>query len=249
MEDKLRYQELKEQLKNAGCDVDMDICNTKGFIFPRKYDYILCKYLGAFKNHGFNSNIIHCLAQPKKYSMIPVLLREFYNANVPAFTFDYYRWYLGDGLYKIGYKDDFFYDYIKISSNVQYGESRQMVVLLLGRSKREEALDKLIDIMNNWDYDVLKETLSALSSFKSERVYDEVKLFSEKLISEKGKKKFTEDMYAVSSQLHKNYTDNEKKRYVQEMYTEVIMRVNKILKRHDSEIPKDRRKLFKKISK
>lgn len=246
MDDKIKYQELKDKLKNAGCDVDMDMCNTKGFIFPKEYDYILCEYLGVFKNHGLNSNIIHCLAQPKKYSMIPILLREFYCA--PSSTFDYYRWYLGDGLYKIGYKDEFFYDYIEIVSNVQYGESRQMIVLLLGRSKRQEALEKLITLMNNWDYDIMKETLSALNLFKSERVYNEVKIFSEKLISEKGKEKYIKDMYEVSSQFHKNYTDSEKKRYVQEMYTEVIMRVNKILKRHSGEIPKDRRRLFEKVS-
>ncbi len=240
LEDKMRYQELKNKLKNAGCNADISYAGTKGFIFPEEYDHIILEYLGTFEREGLNSHILHCIVKSKKYSLIPVLLEQFHN----TLQDNTYRWTLGDGLYIIGYKDEFFYDYMEIAGNAEYGISRQMVVWLLGRSKRQEAFELLISLMNNWDYDVMMHTLSALNLIKSERVYDEVKHFAEEIISEKGKERFKSEMYARVSKHWKDDTEAQKRRTVQGIYTEYIRHINKILVRHGNEIPKEYRKLY-----
>lgn len=249
MDDIARYEELKERLKNEGCTADLALRNTSGFIFPKKYNEFLVEYLGTFNECRYNEIILHLIARSKDHKMIPVLLNEFYNAPV-SLQFDEYRWYIGDGLYVIGYDDKYFDDYMKIAGNDRYGRSRTMVVWLLGRSKRPEALELLISQMHNWDLDVILATLSALNLFKSrpERVYEEVRKFADLLISEKGKEKIIKYMHERFGQkyIDFNYSELEIKRDIQEMYTEVISHVNKILRRHNDEIPKECRKIFSK---
>lgn len=247
MDDKVRYQELKAKLKNDGCNADLDLRNTKGFIFPKEYCQIVIEYLGTFKECRYNTIIVHLLARSKDHHMIPVLLNEFYNAPM-SLPYDEYRWYICDGLYVIGYDDKYFDDYMKIAGNVQYGRSRAMVIRLLGRSKRIEALELLLDQMHNWDHDVMLDTLSALNLFKivPERVYAEVRKFADLLISEKGREKIIKDMHERYAEKYKDYSKIEIKRDIQEMYTLIINYVNKILKRRNDEIPKDLRKIFPK---
>lgn len=155
MDDNAKYNELKDKLKSVGCTFDMDKYNLKGFVFPDEYDHILCEYLGTFEKCRYKSRIVHCLAKPKKYKMIPVLLKEYDNNNVYETWTNQYRWYLSDALHRIGYNDNFFNEYMKIINNKQYGKAREPIVSLLGRSKRHEALEKLTELLHDWDHDVM----------------------------------------------------------------------------------------------
>lgn len=60
--------------------------------------------------------------------------------------------------------------YIKIIENKSYGTARQMIVLLVGKSKREEVIPVLKSLLN--DPDVYGHALDALTNFSGEDIED-----------------------------------------------------------------------------
>ena len=92
--------------------------------------------------------------------VIPMLLEDFYSSN-PIVD----RWAIGDRLYQICSKK-YISDYLKIISSPKYGVDRQMVILLVGKLKVEEAIPIFIDLLE--EEDVRLHAISALGGYKRE---------------------------------------------------------------------------------
>lgn len=92
--------------------------------------------------------------------VIPMLLADFYS-DIPQLTRDF----IGDTLYQIRSKK-YIGDYLEIITNVEYCHSRQMVVLLVGKLKVENAIPILIKLLE--DDDVKGHAIAALGEYKKE---------------------------------------------------------------------------------
>lgn len=246
-QDEIRYQELKDKLKTAGCNLDFGKCNCVGYDLPNEYDNIIIPYLGTFQREGINEHVIRCITKSKKYNLIPIILEQ-----IEYTQQSFYRSTLCDALYVIGYNENYFADYMHIAGNMNYGWTRSMVVLLLGRSKHKEAADLLLQQMCNRDYDVLMHTMSALRKFKYEYVYNEVKKFADYLVSDDGKQRYINDMrkraYVGDNfffLINKDGTLKEKAVFndTQQSYKALVKELNKILIWHNEEKSKDEMKL------
>lgn len=104
-------------------------------------------FMGLFQYKGFDE-------------VVPILIEDFYIAES---LID--RWEIGSILYTIKskyYKND----YLKIIANSEYGNSRQMVVLLVGKLKIEEATPILIKLLDNDE--VRGHAIAALGDYKRE---------------------------------------------------------------------------------
>lgn len=76
-------------------------------------------------------------------------------------------WEYGDLLYSIKrYK--YLPQYLEIIKNKEYGTSRQMVVLLVGKSKKPEVIPVLKELLN--DSDVEGHAVQALANFKGDDI-------------------------------------------------------------------------------
>lgn len=106
-------------------------------------------FMGLFHYKGFEE-------------VIPMLLEDFYSDS-PLVD----RWAIGDRLYQICSKK-YIDDYLKIITTPNYGISRQMVVLLFGKLKVEEAIPVLINLLD--DSDVTGHAINALSQYKREKI-------------------------------------------------------------------------------
>lgn len=93
--------------------------------------------------------------------VIPMLLKDYYFKK----TADLTRWFISDCIYQIRSKNHV-NEYLDIVSNKAFGLNRQMIVLLLGKLKEENAIPILIDLLE--DEDVRLHAISALSEFKRE---------------------------------------------------------------------------------
>lgn len=238
MDDKL-YAELIKELEAQGYTGNLDKCggikvDENGQLVkipypPDEYDEILIKYSGVFEREFSNIHILNCLAKPKKYELIPHILHQYHNTSQ-----DGYRWHLGDALYTIGFRKEYCSEYIDIVKAQKYGRARQMVVCLLGKSKRSEALPVLLELMHKWDYDVFPHVMYALSFFKDDAIFEEVSEFTDFLISDEGKTKYYNEL--------RNYNDELSKSDIKGCYRLLIKETNKTLKRHSCEITKEQMK-------
>ena len=105
-------------------------------------------FLDFFLFRGFNE-------------VVPMLLEDFCSTETKDLT----RWFIGDCLYKIRSKT-YISNYLEIISNPKYGSNRQLLILLVGEWKIEEAIPILIDLLE--DEDVRLHAISALGYFKRE---------------------------------------------------------------------------------
>jgi HEAT repeat protein len=89
---------------------------------------------------------------------IPILLQDFYSdkGNVD-------RWAIADTLYGFASKK-YWQEYLDIISQSEYGIDRQMLILLVGKLKIEEAIPALITLLD--DECVTLHALCALSRYK-----------------------------------------------------------------------------------
>ena len=230
------YEKLIKELEAQGYTGDIRKCggiivDEKGkrirLPFPNEEYYdVLINYLGAFERQASNIHILNCLVKPKKYDLIPHILDQYFNTLQ-----DSYRWHLGDALYTIGFNKNYGSEYINIIKNIKYGRARQMVVCLLGKSKQQEALPILLEIMHKWDYDVFPQVMCALSFFKDEDTFEEVFEFTKFLVSDEGKTKYFNELRDYNSELTKSD--------IKGCYKLLLKEINKTLKRHNCEITKE----------
>ena len=93
--------------------------------------------------------------------VVPMLLEDYHFEK----TVDLTRWFISDCIYQIRSKR-FVKEYLNIISNRIFGRNRQMIVLLLGKLKEENAIPTLIDLLE--DEEVRLHAISALGEFKRE---------------------------------------------------------------------------------
>lgn len=89
---------------------------------------------------------------------IPVLLQDFYSdgKNID-------RWAIADTLYGFASKE-YKADYLNIIANAKYGDDRQMLVMLVGKLRIEEAIPILVSLLD--DECVTLQALCALGRYK-----------------------------------------------------------------------------------
>lgn len=104
-------------------------------------------FMGLFHYKGFEE-------------VIPMLLEDFYSDSLLVD-----RWMIGDRLYQIR-SEKHIDDYLKIISTPQYGKSRAMVILLVGKLKTEKAIPILVELLK--DENVRSHAIIALSNYKRE---------------------------------------------------------------------------------
>lgn len=80
-----------------------------------------------------------------------------------------YLWEYGDLLYSIK-NLKYLSQYIELVQNKSYGTARQMIVLLVGKSKKEEVIPVLKSLLS--DTDVYGHALDALTNFSGEDIED-----------------------------------------------------------------------------
>lgn len=94
--------------------------------------------------------------------VVPMLLEDYCSDDLNVD-----RWAIGDCLYQIRSKKHIA-DYLKIIANASYGQDRQMVILLVGKLKAEDAIPALIDLLE--DEGVRLQAIAALGDFKRDEL-------------------------------------------------------------------------------
>ena len=103
-------------------------------------------FLGFFHFKGFEE-------------IIPMLLEDFYSMTSSDLT----RWCIADALLSIRSKQ-YIKEYLDIVSQPNFGSSRKMIILLLGKLRAEEAVPFLINLLE--DEDVRLQAICALGNYK-----------------------------------------------------------------------------------
>lgn len=99
-----------------------------------------------------------------KNKIVEIILDAFFSDNPPTNL-----WHYGDLLYELKrYK--YLPEYIKIASDNRYGSERQMVVLLLGKSKKMEVIPVLLQLTE--DKTVYGHAVEALTNFEGEQIVE-----------------------------------------------------------------------------
>jgi len=95
-------------------------------------------------------------------AVVPMLLEDYFSSDTSGLT----RWFISDCLYSICSKK-YVSDYLNIVKNKQFGENRQMIVLLLGKLKEECAIATLVELLE--DEEICLQAICALGYFKDEK--------------------------------------------------------------------------------
>lgn len=118
----------------------------------------LIEYLDIFQTRNFKRAVIWLLAVKGFSEATEALLDAYFSDDI---SID--KWAIGDALYSI--QDKRFEDeYIKIVSDKGNGDSRQMIVILLGKLRCEKAITTLISLLK--DDEVNGHAIIALGYFK-----------------------------------------------------------------------------------
>lgn len=156
---------FEQGLRNMGFEFETSN-QTIGFM-PKHKDSILplaIKYYQQAKEqhkHNEQNHFLKFFSFKGFEEVIPMMLTDFYSTSTENLT----RWFIADCLYQIRSRK-YIPDYLKIISNPEYGINRQMVILLVGKLKVEEAVPILIDLLE--DKEVRLHAISALGDYKRE---------------------------------------------------------------------------------
>ncbi|MCS6554742.1 HEAT repeat domain-containing protein [Curtobacterium flaccumfaciens pv. flaccumfaciens] len=117
----------------------------------------LIEWLRKARTPMMQRAVAHTLTNPSaKGAAMPALIEAFRNFTDEAGT----RWAVGNSI-ETAYVDTYFDDVAALALDPQYGRARQMVALALGKSKRPEAVDVLLQLMD--DHDISGHAVFALS--------------------------------------------------------------------------------------
>ncbi|QZQ55765.1 HEAT repeat domain-containing protein [Curtobacterium sp. TC1] len=117
----------------------------------------LIEWLRKARTPMMQRAVAHALTNPSaKGTAVPALIEAFRNFPDEAGT----CWAAGDSV-ESAYVDAYFDDVAALALDPQYGRARQMVALALGKSKRPEAVDVLLQLMD--DHEISGHAVFALS--------------------------------------------------------------------------------------
>jgi len=159
--------------------INYQIINSDTFLIKQIVDCL--HNLGEI---NLKSALVRCLTKEKLTSVTKILLDEFYTADHQG-----YRWVVGNALYTIN-DPRFLNNYLEIVTNESFGDSRQMIVLLLGKANYRNVAVKnvLLPLLN--DYTVANHALEALAKFKDPELFEMIQSY----VSETEKDKFLRTM-------------------------------------------------------
>ena len=152
---------FEKELRELGFEFEISD-QVKGFL-PKNRTIILpiaIRYYKQAKLKNEKSYFMGLFHYKGFEEVVPILIEDFYTGET---LID--RWAIGDRLYTIRSKN-YIEDYLKIIANSEYSRSRQMVVLLVGKLKVEEAIPILIELLD--DDDVRGHAIAALGEYKKE---------------------------------------------------------------------------------
>lgn len=146
-------ESLLSELRAYGLDISSvsDLWSAKESY--RDVVAVLERYFLRTNDIRLKGTIARALSVPWAKSSRDSLLRSF--ATIPrdvdpdGFGL---RWTIGNAL-EVLYDDKAFNDYVAIAEDVQFGKSRQMVVLALAKSKQDNARDILRNLTSDDDVD------------------------------------------------------------------------------------------------
>ncbi|WIE83497.1 HEAT repeat domain-containing protein [Curtobacterium sp. MCPF17_021] len=118
---------------------------------------LLIEWLRKATTPAMQQDLARALSNPSaKGTAMPALIEAFRNFTDEAGT----RWAVGNSI-ETAYVDTYFDDVAALALDPQYGGARQMVALALGKSKRPETVDVLLQLMD--DHDISGHAVFALS--------------------------------------------------------------------------------------
>jgi len=125
---------------------------------------VLLAWLPRVKDPKMKAEIVRALSVPWAKAAVRPLIDEFRNIDPTADpTGTGLRWTVGNALSVIA-DDAVFDDLADLARDRRYGLARQMVVVSLGRSKREDAVNVLLELLD--DDDVDGQAVKALGKLK-----------------------------------------------------------------------------------
>ncbi|MBF4626046.1 HEAT repeat domain-containing protein [Curtobacterium flaccumfaciens] len=118
---------------------------------------MLLEWLRKARTPMMQRAVARTLTNPSaKGAAMPALVEAFRNFTDEAGT----RWAVGNSI-ETAYVDTYFDEVAALALDPRYGRARQMVALALGKSKRPEAVDVLLQLMD--DHDISGHAVFALS--------------------------------------------------------------------------------------
>lgn len=126
---------------------------------------VLVGWLGRVSDRKTKEQIVRALSVPwaKPFATEP-LIREFTELTTAVDPTGSLRWATGNALWVV-FDDDHFDAVAELAGDRRYGEARQMVVLALAKSKKPEAVDVLLSLVE--DSDVDGHAVQALAKLKA----------------------------------------------------------------------------------
>lgn len=103
-------------------------------------------------------------------ALVELILLVFKSQNRPSNLWEY-----GDLLYKIG-NFNYLHDYLELVKDKSLGSDRQMLLLLLGKSKNKTVIPVLIELLS--DNSVCGHALDALSNFSGNEIEESMLKYS-----------------------------------------------------------------------
>lgn len=138
---------------------------------PQEKDVIVPLVLKCFEQTNVAKErwwLLRWLYYKGLYEAVPTLIEAFKNGD------KYYRWEIGDTLYKIGCPA-YAREYLEMVKNPAYGTGRRMVILLLARIKCYEAVPALRRLLA--DDDVTLHVLCALGKLGTAECIPDIEPF------------------------------------------------------------------------
>lgn len=136
----------------------------------------LLKYLTQIENEDVKEYIVRCLTKNGYTEVTGMLINEYRSSSNSRF-----KWAIGNALYII--RDSrFIDDYISIIKDSDNGDSRQMVVLLLGFVKSNKAKESLIQVLQE-DF-LTPHVIESLSRYQDNSIISLLEYF---LVEDNGK--------------------------------------------------------------
>ena len=103
-------------------------------------------------------------------ALVELILLVFKSQNRPSNLWEY-----GDLLYKIG-NFNYLHDYLELVKDKSLGSDRQMLLLMLGKSKNKTVIPVLIELLS--DNSVCGHALDALSNFSGNEIEESMLKYS-----------------------------------------------------------------------
>lgn len=154
------YHSLNQELFFNSVKNRSDLCEgTLSTYFEATYDNEKLFLLDCLLHMGYNRN-----------SLVELVLNEFNKRH------DNYLWEYADFLYNLkNYK--YMNEYLKIIMDKSYGDNRQMLILLVGKSKSNTVLPYLLELAADDEDGIIGHVLIALSNFNDDRIIPAMKKY------------------------------------------------------------------------